>query len=82
MDRLIQGAGHQVSQAARQGVDASLGDSAARFDQTATAAGNKVQAPVTALDEWLTRARATLSRQITRGYVANEWDRQICACEP
>jgi len=70
VDRLIQGAGHRVSQAARQGIDATLGESAARFDQTATAAGAKVQAAATALDEGLMSARATLSRQLTRGYLA------------
>lgn len=70
VDRLLQSAGHQVSQAARQGVDASLGESAGRFDQTAMSAGKKVQTAVAALDEGLARARATLSRQITLGYFA------------
>lgn len=70
VDRLLQAAGNQVSHAARQGVDASLSESAERFDQTATSAGKKIQAAVAALDEGLVRARATLSRQITLGYFA------------
>lgn len=70
VDRLLQAAGSQINQAARQSVDASLGESAGRFDQTATSAGNKVQAAVTSLEEALARARATLSRQIILGYFA------------
>lgn len=70
VDRLLQVAGNQVSQAARQGVDASLSESAGRFNQTAISAGEKVQAAVAALDEGLARARATLSRQVILGYIA------------
>lgn len=70
VDRLLQAAGSQVSQAARQSVEASLGESVGRFDQTATAAGKKVQTAVAALDDGLTRARATLSRQIRLGSFA------------
>jgi hypothetical protein len=70
VDRLLQAAGSQVSQAARQSVDAAMGESIGRFDQAATAAGKKVQTAVTSLDDGLARARATLSRQIRLGYFA------------
>lgn len=70
VDRLIQNAGQQVAHAARQGVDASLSESAARLDQTTTAAAAKVSSVIGTLDEGVARAKATLSRQITLGYLA------------
>jgi hypothetical protein len=70
VDRLIQNAGQQVAHAARQGVDASLSESAARLDQTTTSAVTKVNSAVVTLDEGLARATAMLSRQITIGYLA------------
>lgn len=70
VDRLIQNAGQQVAHAARQGVDASLAESAARLDHTTTAAATKVNSAMGALDQGLANARATLSRQITLGYFA------------
>lgn len=70
VDRLIHNAGQQVAHAARQGVDASLSESAARLDQTTTAAVTKVKSAMVTLDEGLARATAMLSRQITIGYLA------------
>lgn len=70
VDRLIQNAGQQVAQAARQGVDASMGESAARLDQTTTAAETKVNSAMGALDQGLAKARVTLSRQIMLSYIA------------
>jgi ElaB/YqjD/DUF883 family membrane-anchored ribosome-binding protein len=70
VDRLIQSAGQQVAHAARQGVDASLGESAARLDQTTTAAATRVNSAMGALDQGLAKARATLSRQIMLSYFA------------
>ncbi|WP_036112078.1 MULTISPECIES: hypothetical protein [Luteibacter] len=70
VDRLIQGAGQQVAHAAKQGVDASLAESAARLHQTSTAAVTKVNSAMGALDQGLAKARAALSRQITLGYFA------------
>lgn len=70
VDRLLQAAGSQVSQAARQSVDTALGTSIERFEQTTSAAEKKVHTAVAALNDGLNRARATLSRQITLGYFA------------
>ena len=70
VDRLLQAAGTQVSQAARQSIDTALGESIGRFDQTTSAAGKKVQTAVAGLDDALARARPTLSRQIRLGYFA------------
>ncbi|WP_369927204.1 hypothetical protein [Xanthomonas sp. NCPPB 2632] len=70
VDRLIQNAGQQVAHAARQGVDASLSESAARLDQATTAAAARVNSAIGTLDEGVARAKATLSRQITLGYLA------------
>lgn len=70
IDRLIQGAGQQVTHAARQGVDASLGESAVRFDQATIVASARVTSAADALNEGLARAKASLSRQINLGYAA------------
>jgi hypothetical protein len=70
VDRLVHGAGAQVAQSARQGVDVALHEGAGKFDQAATQAGTKMQGATQRLDEAIVRAAATLGRQAKAAYLA------------